>query len=122
MSTPAILIAEDDPVLRSLCEKKFILEGFSVRTAGDGEQTVRAIREQTPDLVLCDIHMPAMDGFQVLETFPKNTRSFPIVMLTNFDMAEFKLRALNLGADDYVVKKDMTMKTLVAMAKRMLKL
>ncbi len=117
-----ILIAEDDAVLRSLYEKKFTLEGFSVRSPVDGEETIRMAREKTPAILLLDIHMPKADGFQVLKEFPKKDRPFPIIILTNFDQSEFKLRALELGADDYFVKKDMTMRSLVEMVKRLLKL
>ncbi len=117
-----ILIGEDDAVLRNLYEKKFSIEGLSARCAPDGEEVLRLITEKTPDLLLLDIHMPKVDGFQVLSQFPKKDRKFPVIMLTNFDQAEFKLRAMELGADDYFVKKDMTMRTLVEMVKRLLKI
>ena len=122
MPKTSILIAEDDAVLRNLYEKKFSLEGFTVRTAADGEEAVKLINETKPDLLICDIHMPKQDGFQVLSSFSRKDRQFPVIMLTNFDQAEFKLKALELGADDYFVKKDMTMRTLVDMVKRLLKL
>src|SRR5437870_2891885 len=112
MSKVDILIAEDDTVLRTLYEKKFTIEGFDVRSAVDGEETLRLLGEKKPDLLLLDIHMPKVDGFQVLKELPKKDRGFPVIMLTNFDQAQFKLRALDLGADDYFVKKDMTMRTL----------
>lgn len=118
---PDILVAEDDAVLRNLYEKKFLLEGFAVRIASDGEEVIRMIREKAPDLLLLDIHMPKADGFQVLKEFPKKDRTFGVIILTNFGQAEFKLRALELGADDYFVKKDMTMRTLLEMVKRLLK-
>ncbi len=113
-----ILIAEDDAVLRSLYVKKFSVEGYDVLTAEDGEQAVKLISENKPGMVLLDIHMPKMDGFQVLQHFPKNARSFPVIMLTNFDQSDFKLKAMELGADDYFVKKDMTIKSLVDMVSR----
>ncbi len=114
-----ILIAEDDAVLRNLYVKKFGMEGYDVRTAEDGEQAIRMIREQAPDLMLCDIHMPKADGFQVLKEFPRSIRKFPIIVLTNFDQGEFKLKAQELGADDYFVKKDMTIRSLVEMVERL---
>lgn len=117
-----ILIGEDDAVLRSLYEKKFSLEGFTTRTAADGEEALRMLKEKPPNIMLLDIHMPKADGFQVLKEFPRANRQFPVIMLTNFDQAEFKLRAMELGADDYFVKKDMTMRTLVEMVKRLLKI
>ena len=122
MDKPDILIAEDDAVLRSLYEKKFALEGFGARTASDGEEVLKLLKEKAPSILLLDIHMPKVDGFQVLKEFPRTSRQFPVIMLTNFDQAEFKLRAMELGADDYFVKKDMTMRTLVEMVKRLLKI
>ena len=118
---PDILVAEDDAVLRNLYEKKFLLEGFTVRMATDGEEVIRMLKEKEPDLLLLDIHMPKADGFQVLKEFPKMSRKFSVIILTNFGQAEFKLRAMELGADDYFVKKDMTMRTLLEMVKRLLK-
>ena len=122
MDKPDILIAEDDAVLRTLYEKKFSLEGFAVRIPADGEETLKMLKEKTPSLLLLDIHMPKVDGFQILQEYPKRTRTFPIIILTNFGQTEFKLKALELGADDFFVKKDMTMRTLVEMVKRLLKL
>ncbi len=113
-----IVIAEDDAVLRSLYVKKFSVEGYEVVTAEDGEQAVKVIQEQKPNMVILDIHMPKMDGFQVLQQFPKTMRPFPVIMLTNFDQSDFKLKAMELGADDYFVKKDMTIKALVDMVGR----
>lgn len=122
MDKPDILIAEDDAVLRSLYEKKFLMAGLSVRAAMDGEQAITMIREKQPSLLLCDIHMPKVDGFQVLQEFPRASRTFPVIIVTNFDDGSFKLRAMELGADDYFVKKDMTMRTLLDMVKRLLKM
>jgi two-component system, OmpR family, response regulator VicR len=119
MAKGDILIAEDDAVLRSLYEKKFSVEGYEVRTAQDGEQALAEIRKQKPDLLICDIHMPKVDGFQVLKEFPRDKRDFPIIMLTNFDQGDFKLRAQELGADDYFVKKDMTIRSLVEMVEKL---
>ncbi len=118
MSKGKILVAEDDAVLRDLFVKKFGMEGYDIVTAEDGEQALRLAAEYKPDLMLCDIHMPKADGFQVLKELPRALRTFPIIMLTNFDQADFKLRAQELGADDYFVKKDMTIRSLVQMVEK----
>ena len=115
-----ILIAEDDAVLRSLYIKKFELGGYVVRACGDGEEAVMEVEKQAPDIMILDIHMPKMDGFQVLERFPKQKRNFPIILLTNFDQTDFKIKAGQLGADDYFVKKDMTIRSLLEMVERLL--
>lgn len=118
MSKGKILIAEDDAVLRSLYVKKFTVEGYEVVTAEDGMQAIELLRKDPPGLAIIDIHMPKADGFQVLQSFPKDQRKFPMIMLTNFEQSDFKLRAEELGADDYFVKKDMTISSLVDMVGR----
>jgi DNA-binding response OmpR family regulator len=122
MAVAKILVAEDDAILQSLFEKKFTMNNFAVRTASDGRKAIEMIREERPDLLLLDIRMPVMDGLQVLGEYPKNKRNFPIIILTNVEDDETKLRALELGADDYFVKKNMTIKTLLEMARHILKL
>ncbi|MBI3816462.1 response regulator [Candidatus Peregrinibacteria bacterium] len=108
-------------MLRSLYVKKFTASGFTVRTASDGEETVREIQRLAPDILLLDLYMPKMDGFQVMEQFPRGKRAFPIVLLTNFDQTDFKVRAGELGGDDYFVKKDMTIRSLLEMVEKLLK-
>ncbi len=118
MAKPDILIAEDDAVLRNLYIKKFSVAGYAIRAVEDGEQAVKEIDARFPDVLVLDIHMPKMDGFQVLEKYPKETRTFPVVMLTNFADERSKQRGMELGADDYFVKKDMTIKSLLEMVER----
>lgn len=120
MARGNILIAEDDSVLRNLYVKKFSIAGFSIRTAVDGEETIKAIQEQAPDILILDLHMPKVDGFAVLEKFPKENRKFPVIILTNFEEEKYKERGKALGADDYFVKKDMTIRSLLDMAERLL--
>lgn len=114
-----ILIAEDDVVLRDLYVKKFAANGYKIRTAANGEEAIAMINQEAPDAMIADIHMPRMDGFELLKKYPKNARNFPIILLTNFDHADFKLRALELGADDFFVKKDMTIRSLLEMVERL---
>lgn len=112
---PDILIAEDDAVLRNLYIKKFSVSGYPIRAVEDGEQAVTELGVRFPDVLILDIHMPKMDGFQVLEKFPPASRKFPVIMLTNFADERSKERGRELGADDYFVKKDMTIKSLLEM-------
>jgi DNA-binding response OmpR family regulator len=121
MTKPDILIAEDDAVLRNLYIKKFALSGYDIRTAEDGEATWTAIEQKKPDVLILDIHMPKMTGFQVLEKLQQAGREFPVIMLSNFADEMSQLRAKELGADDYFVKKDMTIKSLLEMVDRLLK-
>ena len=122
MAKGNILIAEDDPVLRNLYIKKFSVMGYAIRTAQDGEEAVMQINLQTPDVLVLDIHMPKIDGFQVLQMLPKDRRPFPVVLLSNFADEKTKARGIELGADGYLVKKDMTIKALVEMVERLMAL
>lgn len=118
MAKADILIAEDDTVLRNLYIKKFSVAGYTIRAVEDGEQALAEITRQTPEVLVLDIHMPKMDGFQVLEKFPRETRKFPVVMLTNFADEASRSRGRELGADDYFIKKDMTIKSLLEMVEK----
>ncbi|UPA23053.1 response regulator [Candidatus Peribacteria bacterium] len=118
MSKADILIAEDDPVLRNLYIKKFSVAGYMIRAVEDGEQAVAEIAKQAPQVLVLDIHMPKMDGFQVLEQYPAQSRPFPVIMLTNFADENSRARGKELGADDYFIKKDMTIKSLLEMVER----
>lgn len=115
-----LIIAEDDTVLRDLYLRKFSVDTYDVRTAINGQEALDLIAKDAPDLVLLDINMPVLDGFGVLEKLPKADRTFPIVMLTNFDDQANRDRGKALGVDDYFVKKDMTIKSLVEMVQRLL--
>jgi DNA-binding response OmpR family regulator len=115
-----ILIAEDDPVLRNLYIKKFTMSGYAIRIAEDGEVALKEITAKSPDVCILDIHMPKMTGFQVLEELQKRGRAFPVIMLSNFADDASQMRSKELGADDYFIKKDMTIKSLLEMTERLL--
>jgi DNA-binding response OmpR family regulator len=121
MAKGDILIAEDDPVLRNLYIKKFSVAGYSIRAVEDGVQALKELQSRFPDLLVLDIHMPNMDGFQLLEQFPRSSRPFPVIMLTNFADEKSKMRGKELGADDYFIKKDMTIRSLLEMVERVLR-
>ncbi|MDO8649366.1 MAG: response regulator [Candidatus Peregrinibacteria bacterium] len=120
MAKGNVLIAEDDPVLRNLYVKKFSVAGYTIRTAADGEEALAALHQQFPDVLVLDIHMPKMDGFQVLEKVPKESRTFPVVLLTNFEEERYRTRGKELGAEGYFVKKDMTIRSLIDMVESLL--
>lgn len=121
MSTPDILIAEDDAVLREVYVKKFSLAGFQIRTAKDGQETINEIEKAAPDLLILDLNMPVLDGFAVLQRFPRAQRSFPIIVLTNFGDTKNKQRSQELGADDLFIKSEMTIKTLLEKVNTLMK-
>lgn len=115
-----LLIAEDDTVLRDLYLRKFDPAVYAIRTASNGQEALDQISKEAPDLVLLDINMPILDGFGVLERLPKEQRTFPVIILTNFDDQANRERGKAYLVDDYFVKKDMTIKSLVTMVERLL--
>lgn len=116
-----VLIAEDDTVLRDLYMRKFNKDVYSVRTATNGQEALSLIQAKKPDLMLLDINMPVLDGFGVLEKLAPDMRTFPIIILTNFADQANRDRGAALKVDDYFVKKDMTIKSLMEMVERLVK-
>lgn len=121
MARYKLLIAEDDTVLLDLYLRKFNKDTYEVLTAVNGQETLDMIAKNPPDLLLLDLNMPVLDGFGVLEKLPKEQRTFPVIVLTNFDDQTNREHGQKLGVDDYFVKKDMTIKTLVEMVDKLLK-
>jgi DNA-binding response OmpR family regulator len=98
-----ILLIEDDETVRALLRRAFDREGARVLEAEDGLAGLRAIYSSKPDVVLLDIEMPGMDGFEALQRIRELT-NVPVMMLTGQESQESKLRAFQGGADDYVTK------------------
>ena len=101
-----ILLIEDDPFLLSMYSIKFEAEGFVVATADDGEKGLEAAKKTDSDIILLDILMPKMNGFEVLEKLKEDerTRKIPIILLTNLNQKDEIEKGLILGADDYLIK------------------
>lgn len=102
----SILIIEDDSSYRSIMEKILKLEGFIVRSACDGRSGLAMLHENPPDMVLCDIKMPVVDGHMVLETLRKApaTAGIPLIFISAMgDRADIR-RGMSQGADDYLPK------------------
>jgi DNA-binding response OmpR family regulator len=105
-----IVLVEDDQFLGGLMSTKLEKEGFAVVRAYDGEEAVKKIFEERPDLVLLDIILPAIDGFEVLKRLREDpqTAKIPVIMLTNLGAKEDIERGFQLGAQDYMVKAHFT--------------
>ena len=99
-----VLLADDERAFRAGMKSMLGSEGFSVRTARDGEEAVRMFAERRPDVVVLDVMMPKMNGFRACEEIRKADRRVPVVFLTAKDGEVDQVRALGLGADDYVSK------------------
>jgi DNA-binding response OmpR family regulator len=106
MATPTVLVVDDDPVILQLLQVNFEMEGFRVLTAGDGEEGLARVRADHPDVVVCDVMMPKLNGLQVLEQMKADpdTKDIPIVMLSAKAQASEIQQGRDLGADDYVTK------------------
>ncbi len=115
MSNLKILLVDDDPNIRRLVELYLKKEGFEVVTAARGDEAVHAYKSANPNLILLDIMLPSMDGWQVCREIRKES-NVPIIMLTAKDETFDKVLGLELGADDYVAK-PFDMKELVARIK-----
>jgi DNA-binding response OmpR family regulator len=98
-----ILVVDDEPRMRRFMQMNLDLEGYRVIEAGNGLEAVNRVREDLPDLVLLDVMMPEMDGFEALRLI-RQTSSVPVIMLTVKGDEDDRVRGLELGADDYVTK------------------
>ena len=106
MSTPEqrlILAVDDEPKMTRFMRMNLELEGYRVTEAVNGLEALKKVREELPDLVLLDVMMPEMDGFETLELI-RQSSTVPVIMLTVKNEEEDKVRGLELGADDYVTK------------------
>ena len=100
---PSILLIDDDASLTDLLAEYLREQGHAVHIAGDGQKGLRVFFEQKPDLVILDVTMPKMDGWETLKRIREMSRA-PVIMLTARDEEPNVLRGFSLGADDYVTK------------------
>lgn len=118
-----ILIIDDDPFILDMYVLKFKEHGFLVETATDGKEGLKKIKELAPDVVLLDVVMPLMDGFDVLRELKKETPppAAKVILLTNLGQKEDVERGMQLGAHDYVIKAHFTPSEVVEKAKNVLR-
>lgn len=99
----AILVVDDEPRMARFVRMNLELEGYRVLTASSGIEALQRVREELPDLILLDIMMPDMDGYETLQRI-REVSGVPVIMLTVKAEEEDKVHGLELGADDYVTK------------------
>jgi DNA-binding response OmpR family regulator len=118
-----ILIVEDDKFLRELIAKKVKDENYQVAQAVDGEEALEKAKEENPDLILLDLILPGMDGFEVLRKIKEEASlsSIPVIILSNLGQSEEVERGLKLGAVDYLIKAHFTPGEIIEKIKRILK-
>ena len=100
---PAILLVDDDPTLRSVLARRLGRDGFEVRPVSSGVEALRALERAWPALLVIDLMMPGMDGFELCRRV-KQIADLPIIVLSAVDASEAKVRALEYYAEDYVTK------------------
>ena len=118
-----IIIVEDDKFLRDLITQKVLKEGYLVVEAVNGEEGVAKAKEEKPDLMLLDLILPGIDGFEVLRQVKENpeTSSIPVIILSNLGQKDDVERGMKLGAADYLIKAHFTPGEILAKIKSILK-
>ena len=101
-----ILVVDDEKPISDIVKFNLTKEGYEVFTAYDGEEALEKVEEVNPDLILLDIDMPQMDGYETLEEIKKisGCELIPIIFLTGFSEMDYEVRGLKAGAVDYIVK------------------
>ncbi len=117
-----VLIVEDDQLIFSILSRELSDAGFEVSNAFDGEQAIAVTREKHPDLVLLDILLPRMNGFEVLAALKADTElsPIPVVILSNLGQPEDIQKGRELGAIDYMVKVEFEPKQIVTKVRALL--
>lgn len=115
-----ILVAEDDKFYATLYKKRLTEEGFEVIIATDGEEALKELRTQKPNLLILDIIMPVKDGFEVLKEMKtdESLKSVPVLVVTNLGQEEDTKQAIQLGAVDYVVKANIPIYAMIDIVKK----
>ncbi|MGI6492123.1 MAG: response regulator transcription factor [Peptococcaceae bacterium] len=102
--TAKVLVIDDDRKITAFLRRSLVFEGYEVQVAGNGEEGLRLAAGWRPDLVLLDVLMPVMDGWEVCRRLRSASPGLPVLMLTARDEVADRVKGLDLGADDYLVK------------------
>jgi len=118
-----ILIVEDDEVLGDIYSTKLEIEGFQVLLATEGYEGIETAIRKKPDLILLDVVLPKMNGFEILEMIKKNKKikNIPVILLTNLGQGYEVNKGLELGAVKYLVKANYTPAQVIDQIKEILK-
>lgn len=117
-----ILLVEDDNNLREIYEARLMAEGYDIVSARDGEEALTVAMKEKPDLIISDVMMPKISGFDMLDILrtTEETKNAKVIMMTALSQAEDKARAEKLGADRYLVKSQVTLEDVAKVAKEVL--
>ena len=122
MTRHTILLAEDDRFLRRAAEVTLRRRGYAVSTAGDGEEALRLARAESPDLILLDLLMPKVQGFEVLRALKADpgTREIPVIVLSNLSQPKDRDATVAAGALEHLVKAHLSLDELANVVGRAL--
>ena len=118
----SILIVEDEPLLSNLLKQRLEKEGYIVAQAQDGQEALEKIKEQTPNLILLDIILPKVSGFEFLEKVRENPQmeEMPVIVISNLGQESDIQKGQSLGAVGYFVKAHVSIEDLVGQVKQFL--
>ena len=118
-----ILFVEDERALQKTFKEILSKEGYEVISAFDGKTGLELAKAESPDLILLDLILPKLDGFEVLKRLKENekTKEIPVIVLTNLERLEDVEKAIELGAKTYLVKAQYTLEEVVEKIKNVLK-
>ena len=117
-----ILIIEDEAIIRDLLKGKLVKEGYEVVTAGNGVKGLEELKKEKPDLVILDVIMPRMGGFEVMEKMSEDSqlKEIPIVVVSNSGQPVELNKAKELGAKDWLIKTEFDPQEVIAKVKKQL--
>ena len=118
-----VLIIEDDKFLRELIGQKLLKEGYDIAEAVDGEKGIKSAKDEKPDLILLDLILPGMDGFEVLIKIKEDSKTaqIPVIILSNLGQKDEIEKGLKMGATDYLIKAHFTPGEIIDKIKTVLK-
>ncbi|MBI5216254.1 MAG: response regulator [Ignavibacteriae bacterium] len=99
-----VLVVDDEEALRTVLSGELVNEGYKVGTAADGDEAIAIIKQEQFDIVLLDIKMPKVDGFEVLKFIKKDYPAIKVIMLTAFADLKNAIESKKLGAEDFISK------------------
>ena len=118
-----VLVVEDDKFLRELFVRKMFNEGFDVESAIDAEQVFEVLKNKKPEIILLDLILPGVDGFEILGRIKKddNLKDIPVMVISNLGQKEDIDRAMELGAADFLIKANYTLDEIITRVLTVLK-
>ncbi|HYD35661.1 MAG TPA: response regulator [Vitreimonas sp.] len=117
-----VLVAEDDVFYSNIFKLKLTAAGYETVVVSDGQQLLTAAKKKLPDLILLDLIMPIMDGFETLQALKKdpNLKTVKVVIMSNLGQEEDVQKTMGLGAEDYLIKTNLSVQEMVAAVQKYL--